>query len=417
MAPQAFDVVILAAGQGKRLQPVTYGYPKAMIRILEKPLLEWAVEGLLESLGDRLGKIVLVVGFEKEKIVSHFKAKPYAKRMAFVEQTEQLGTGDALRAAASKVSAESFFVLNGDAFFDPSLYSFLLQQVSKGPYIVAKQEADASSYGVLVTDESEFLRDLVEKPANSENRLVSTGTLLLPKHFFSYLDALKPSPRGELELTDALLQFAQKEKLKVISFPGFWTDVGYFWNYLHASEYALAHLMPEIRQGTVEDFVVIKGKLHLGKGSIIKSGTYIEGDAYVGEDAIVGPNAYLRKGVVIERNCHVGNSTELKASIVMRDSNAAHLSYVGDSILCEDVNLGAGTKIANLKFDASTILITLHGLKVDSKRNKLGAVVGKGTKTGVNASINCGVLIGEHCRVFPNVSVFKNQPSHAEVRE
>ncbi len=413
---ETFDVVILAAGQGKRLQPLTYHYPKSMIRILEKPLLEWAVEGVLSAFGDQLNRLVFVVGFEKEKIMEYFRHTPYASKLKFVEQEEQLGTADALKQAEPHVSTEHFFVLNGDSFFDPSLHDFLRSSMLQGPFLVAKQEQDASSYGVLITDESDFLRDLVEKPADSENRLVSTGTLFLPRHFFKYVHHVKLSSRNEYELTDALVAFARSEKLKVLEFQGFWTDVGYFWNYLHASQYALEHLMQEKNEGVMEDFVVVKGKLHLGKGSVIKSGTYIEGNAYIGENCVVGPNAYLRKGVVMERDCHVGNSTELKASILLKNSNAAHLSYIGDSILCEDVNFGAGTKIANLKFDASSILITLHGLRVDSKRNKLGAVIGKGTKTGINASINCGVLVGENCHIYPGVSVYKNLASNSEAK-
>ncbi|MBU1198068.1 NTP transferase domain-containing protein [Candidatus Micrarchaeota archaeon] len=413
---ERYDFVLLAAGQGKRLQPMTYSYPKSMIRVLQKPLLEWMVEGILETFGDQTNHIVMVVGFEKNKIVDHFRHKPYAKKLKFVEQKEQLGTADALKKAENAISTAFFFVLNGDSFFDPSLYSFLLKSTLEGPFLVAKQEKDASSYGVLIMDESDCLKDLVEKPLKSESNDVNTGTLFLPREFFSELRKVSLSKRKEFELTDALLSYAKRKPLKVVEFPGFWTDVGYFWNFLHANQYALEHLMTEAREGSLEPNVTVKGKLSVAKGAMIKSGTYIEGNAFIGENSVVGPHAYLRKGVVIESNCHVGHSTELKASVVMHNSNAAHLSYIGDSIVCENVNLGAGTMIANLKFDSSSIMITLHGLTIDSKRNKLGSVVGKGTKTGVNASINCGVLVGEDCRIFPGVSVYKNVPNGSQVK-
>ncbi|MFH1199651.1 MAG: bifunctional sugar-1-phosphate nucleotidylyltransferase/acetyltransferase [Candidatus Micrarchaeota archaeon] len=409
------DFVILAAGQGKRLAPITTGYPKAMVRILGKPLLEWIVEGALASFAGRVGKIVVVVGFEGERIRQNFASKPYSGKIEFVEQAQQKGTAHALAAASRAVTSESFFVLNGDAFFDPSVFDYLREQSGRGHFIIAKREHDTSSYGVIEKDEGDCLSGLVEKPRGSSDALVSTGTFFLPRSFFGLLE-VPLSKRGEHELTDAVLSYAKGNKLRVAEFPGFWTDVGYFWNYLHACEYALERLMPESRQGTIEDFAVVKGKLHLGAGSVIKSGSYIEGNAYIGENCVIGPNAYLRKGVVVEDNCHIGNSTEIKASVIMRNSNAAHLSYIGDSIVCESVNFGAGTKIANLKFDHSSIAIDVAGKRVDSRRNKLGAVVGKGTKTGVNVSINCGIFIGENCRIFPSSYVYNNLPDNSVFR-
>ncbi|MFH1106592.1 MAG: bifunctional sugar-1-phosphate nucleotidylyltransferase/acetyltransferase [Candidatus Micrarchaeota archaeon] len=413
---EKFDFVILAAGQGRRLQPITSNYPKSMVRILGKPLLEHAVEGILAAFGGRAAKIVIVVGFEGGKIRHYFSTKPYAHRLAFVEQEEQKGTAHALAQAEKAVSTDTFFVLNGDAFFDPSVYPFLAQSAGDAePFVIAKREHDASAYGVIVKDDSDFLEDLIEKPLKVEDQLVSTGTFMLPLGFFQHL-RVPLSRRGEYELTDAVLAFARKGKLRVAEFPGFWTDVGYFWNYLHACEYALERLMDTDREGVVEDFVVVKGRLHLGRGSVVKSGTYIEGNAFIGENSVVGPNAYLRKGVVVEDNCHVGNSTEIKSSVIMHNSNAAHLSYIGDSIVCENVNLGAGTKVANLKFDHSSIAIDLGGKRVDSRREKLGAVVGKNTKTGVNVSINCGIFVGENCRIFPSSYVYNNLPDNTTYR-
>ncbi|MFH1257855.1 MAG: bifunctional sugar-1-phosphate nucleotidylyltransferase/acetyltransferase [Candidatus Micrarchaeota archaeon] len=404
---EKFDFVLLAAGQGKRLRPITNSYPKTMVRILDKPLLEWMVEGIVENFGDSLGKIIIVVGFEKHRITAYFGKHAPTGKILFVEQNEQKGTADAVACTEKIVDAGHFFVLNADTFSDPSFFKLLKENAGSGPFIVTKREEDASSYGVVEV-EGGNLKGLVEKPLDAKNKLISTGTLFMPREFFSFLKDVKLSKRGEFEITDAVLEFAKKQPLKALEFGGYWTDVGYFWNYLSASEYALEKLLLPKLEGKVEEFVVVKGKLRVGKGSVVKSGTYIEGNVFIGENSVVGPNAYLRKGVVIEDNCHVGNSTEVKSSIIMHNSNAAHLSYIGDSIICENVNFGAGTKIANLKFDHSAIAIRNPDGKVISGRDKLGAVVGKNTKTGINVSINCGVLIGENCRISPAAYVYDN---------
>ncbi|MEK6954135.1 MAG: bifunctional sugar-1-phosphate nucleotidylyltransferase/acetyltransferase [Candidatus Micrarchaeota archaeon] len=407
-----FDFVLLAAGQGKRLRPITNSYPKTMVRILDKPLLEWIVEGIVTNFGDSLGKIIIVVGFEKHKITEYFQKHRHAQKIVFVEQKEQKGTADAVLQAQKVAQSPFFFVFNADTFFDPKFFELIKKNADSRPFIVTKREEDASAYGVVEVEGGNLV-GLIEKPADAKNKLISTGTLFMPITFFDYLKNVKISKRNEYEITDALLEFAKSQKLRVLEFDGYWTDVGYYWNYLSASEYALQNLMESKIEGKVEDFVVVKGKLHVGKGSVVKSGTYIEGNVFIGENTIVGPSAYLRKGVVIEDNCHIGNSTEVKSSIIMHNSNAAHLSYIGDSIICENVNFGAGTKIANLKFDHSAIAIKQEAGKVVSGRDKLGAVIGKNTKTGINVSINCGIMIGENCKISPAAYVYNNLENDA----
>jgi bifunctional UDP-N-acetylglucosamine pyrophosphorylase/glucosamine-1-phosphate N-acetyltransferase len=156
--------------------------------------------------------------------------------------------------------------------------------------------------------------------------------------------------------------------------------------------------------GAVEKNVHIEEKLFLSKGSVLKAGTRIEGNAYIGENCIIGPNAYLRGNVLIADNCRVANS-EIKNSIILSHTNVPHFSYVGDSIIGERVNLGAGAKIANLRFDNNNVKVDFFGTKIDSGRRKLGALIKSDTKIGINACINCGVIIGKNCFVFPGVFV------------
>ncbi len=173
-----------------------------------------------------------------------------------------------------------------------------------------------------------------------------------------------------------------------------------FWKYLEESEKIMEKIQEKI-EGTVEKNVSINGKLALGKNSVIKTGSYIEGNVFVGKNCKIGPNAYLRSGTVLLDNCHVGMS-EVKNSIFLGNSSAPHFNYVGDSILGENVNLGAGTKIANLRHDNKNIVVKLGKKSVDSGRRKLGALIGSGTKTGINSSINCGKFVKNNSKILPN---------------
>lgn len=173
-----------------------------------------------------------------------------------------------------------------------------------------------------------------------------------------------------------------------------------FWNFLDEFEEFFEKNFAEKKLGAIESNVQIHGKLFLSDGAVLKSGTYIEGNVFIGENAVVGPNAYLRKNVFIGKNCHIANS-ELKNSIILSDSNVPHFSYVGDSIIGENCNLGAGTKIANLRHDGKNVFVKLNGKKTDSKRRKLGALIGNNSKIGINASINCGTIIKANSCIMP----------------
>ena len=151
--------------------------------------------------------------------------------------------------------------------------------------------------------------------------------------------------------------------------------------------------------------MIINGTLRIGKGTILKSGTYIEGSVWIGDNCVIGPNAYLRNGTVLCGNNKVGASSEVKNSILMEGAKAPHHNYVGDSIIGENCNLGSGTKIANLRLDKNEIVVVHKGKKVNTKRRKLGAIVGDNTKTGINASINSGTILGSNVRIGPNAIV------------
>jgi len=147
--------------------------------------------------------------------------------------------------------------------------------------------------------------------------------------------------------------------------------------------------------------VVMKGIVVVGKGTVIHSGTYIEGPVVIANNSKIGPNCYLRPYTTIGNNCHVGNACEVKNSIIMDYSNVPHLNYVGDSIIGQHCNLGAGTTVANLKLDKNSISVVLNGKKIESKRRKLGMVMGDNVQTGINSIINVGTMIGNDVFIGP----------------
>ena len=147
----------------------------------------------------------------------------------------------------------------------------------------------------------------------------------------------------------------------------------------------------------------------MAAGARIRDGAYVEGPVTIRPGADVGPNAYVRGPTTIGPDVEVGNGVEIKHSVLMDETSVNHLSYVGDSVLGADVNFGAGTVVANLRHDDESVEMTVKGETVDTGRRKLGVVVGNGTKTGINTSLNAGVKLGVETMTRPGESVLKDR--------
>jgi carbonic anhydrase/acetyltransferase-like protein (isoleucine patch superfamily) len=143
----------------------------------------------------------------------------------------------------------------------------------------------------------------------------------------------------------------------------------------------------------------------LGEGTIVEPGALIKGPLIVGRDTEVRQGAYIRGDCLVGHGCVVGHTTEIKASIMLDGSKAGHFAYIGDSILGRDVNLGAGTKLANLKMIPGNVSIRVEGKRVDTGRRKLGAILGDNTETGCNSVTAPGTLLGPSSIVYPAIAV------------
>ena len=156
--------------------------------------------------------------------------------------------------------------------------------------------------------------------------------------------------------------------------------------------------------------LIMAGAILLGDRIEIGSGTLIEGGATIKEPTIIGnctevrQGAYIRGYALIGNRCVVGHATEIKHSIFLDDAKAGHFAYLGDSILGNNANLGAGTKFANLKFTPGTVTFFKDGSLFDSKLRKFGAILGDGAQTGCNSVTNPGTILGKRGILMPNTT-------------
>ena len=393
------QTVILAAGRGTRMGALTNTLPKPMLPVAGRPLVAHTVDAAIEAGATR---IVLVVGYESAAVKAYFESDTFGVPVSFVQQAEQRGTGDAVRSAVSHLKSGPFVVLNGDGLYDHESLSHLYEV---GPAVGSYRVPNPETYGVLRTD-GDCVTGIVEKPAEPLSDLINTGAYAFPAAAREWLD-VGESERGEIELTDVLQRACDHATVRPVPFQR-WLDVGRPWELLAANEWKLPELAAEIR-GEVSDDAHLTGTVVVESGATVRPGVVIEGPAYVGESASVGPNAYVRGATMLGPNTQVGHSVEIKNSVVMRDTSIGHLSYVGDSVLGEDVNFGAGTVVANLRHDDSTVRATIKGERTDTGRRKFGVVCGPATKTGINTSLNAGVTLSEGTTTAPGEVVTRDR--------
>lgn len=408
--------VILTAGEGTRMRPLTTTRPKTMLITGGKPLIQYNIESLRDA---GIKDITLVVGYKKEVIQEYFgDGSDFGVNINYAVQDGQLGTAHAIGSAEEFID-ESFIVLNGDIIVSYDLIRNLIEKYAtrtsndvKSVLTLIEVE-DPSSYGIVSTMNDKIV-EIIEKPSleDAPSNLANAGIYLFGIEIFDAIRETELSERGEYEITDSLAIELEKgyEILGLISREP-WMDVGRPWELLKSNADFLEKMEDDI-QGEIEENVTIHGPVHLGKNSIIRSGCYIQGPVFIGDNCDVGPNTYLRPNSCLCNDVSVGNAVEIKNSIIMDGTNVSHLSYVGDSVIGVKCNLGAGTNLANLRFDDKHVKVTVKGERVDSGLRKLGAIFGDGVKTGINTSVNPGVKIGNGsfinagCVIYQDIDSF-----------
>ena len=404
--------VILAAGKGERLRPLTDDRPKVILKVANRPIIEY----VLESLYPFVDEFVVVVRYRKEKLIETLGDEFGGKPITYVEQLPGEGTAKAIESARENVDGE-FIVVNGDIYFEEKAIRELVSAFRReraDVAMVVKHFEDLSHFGKVEIDKGKVTR-VLEKPGKVPG-YANLGIYAFRSRVFEFIEKTELSARGEYEITDTInLMIGDNLKVIAVPYDGYWNDIGRPWDLLELNEYLLkTKLRHEIR-GTVEEGATVIPPVEIGEGTIVRSGAYIVGPVKIGRNSRIGPNCFIRPYTSIGDNCHIGNAVEVKNSIIMDNSNAPHLNYVGDSIIGENTNLGAGTITANLRHDRGNVRVEIKGKLEDSGRHKLGAIIGHNVKTGINVSIYPGRKLGSNSFIGPGVIVDGNVPPNSLV--
>lgn len=406
--------IIAAAGKGTRLYPIGITTSKTLVKILNKPIIEWSIDALVKN--DIKDIIVVISGDEFGDQVKDHLAKININNVnfEFVIQKEKLGTAHVFQMAKDLIgNDEEFIALYGDDLYGPDNIKQLLEHDLS---IIGQKVEDPEKWGIFEQDANNNLVRLVEKPTEYIGNLAHIGCMKLHSRIFELFDRLEMTERREYELTDSITLLAQEKPIKVLEANDYWLPVGYPWHIIDATEVLAPKVESDIK-GEVEANVIIRGKLILPESSKILANTYIDGNLIVGENTVIGPNVMIRDNVVIGDNCWIKFASEVKNSVI-GDKCKIHAGYIGDSIFGNEINFPtsiAGSylgsfPVARVGSDPETntdVKTLVKNNYVDTTRHKFGAVIGDKVQIGINTVIFPGMKIWPGTVTSPN-EVVKN---------
>ena len=378
MGTAAVSAVILAAGEGRRLEPLTNRRPKPMVPVANRPLLEHVLEAVVAA---GIDHVVFVVGYRQERIRNHFgDGDEWGIDVEYVEQSTQLGTGHAVLQAEPAVDGP-FVVVNGDRIVDPSIVTTVCDRAASGetPTVAVTRVDNPQAYGV-VTLEGDRVVAIDEKP----DVPVETGRINAGVYGFSpaIFEAIRETTTaGELTITATLNDVASAAGVYAVSYDGRWLDVSNLWDLL-AVNAALIGADEAASESTVGEAVASETTgAHADSVSVAD-------DAVLADTVRVGPNVTLGGATAIGRNATVEAGAVVENAVVFPDAVIGAGAVVRGAIVAGNARIGPNATVAG---EPATVVVgdTVH------HDVALSGVVGDNATIGAGATITDGAVVGD----------------------
>lgn len=404
-------LIILAGGASSRMWPLR-----------EKSLLRFGAEPLMISQLQRyrtlgFSQVVIVANPDnRDEIAALVQPLTALMRIDVVVQAEPKGMGDALLQVAPALADHPhapIYITQVHDVVDDTLHAAMLKAFasdSTTTYLAGYEREDYFPGGYLSVDSAGRITAIIEKPG-PDNRPSNLVNIVAHIHADAarLLDAVRAEYTRDIPGDDhyerAMDRLMKETVYRVVPYQGHWSALKYPWHVLDIMDYYLSKIDGQIiGEGVyIAPTAALVGNVYIGAGAKIFPGAAVVGPAYIGEGTIVGNNSLVRASMVLD-HCEVGFTTEVARSYVA-DRCAMHACRVLDSVFGERVNFSAGCTTANLRIDHGVVSSSVKGQRIESGRNKLGAIIGNDTFLAVDVMTMPGVKIGERVQVGPGTHV------------
>lgn len=401
-------VLILAGGKSERFWPLE---EKNLLPFLGVPLLFHQID-LLRKVG--FSEIIIVCN---QNLFSKLKTSEKTKGLKLVIQKGEGQAAAVLSASQFLGEDEKLLIVNANDVVEERLFSDVLKIVWEKEIDGSLVAVEMEKYfpgGYLVADKNGFVKKVVEKPKVGQEP--SNLVRIVVDYFQNAQEIISlikkcGGPKDKV-YEEALSLMTKEKKIKLIKYNGFWGYLKYPWHVLGVMDYFLGQIKKSqiAKNSQIAKSAVVEGPVIIKEGVRILENAKIVGPCYLGKEVVVGNNAMIRQSMVGE-GCIVGFSTDMVRSYVGADS-WFHANYIGDSIVADNVSLGSGAVLANLRLDEKNIFSFVRGEKINTQREKLGVIIGEGSRVGVNTSIMPGVKVGRNCFVGVGLVLGQDLPDN-----
>jgi len=334
--------LILSGGRGTRLRPVTYSTAKQLVPVANKPILHYVIENIIKAgitdigiiispeTGDEIKESVLKVNFPAD--------------FSFIVQDYPGGLAHAVKVARNYLKDEPFVMYLGDNLIGSDINDFVKEFEEEKPdaIILLKEVEDPRMFGVAVINEKGEIIKLVEKPKEPPSNLALVGVYLFSPSIHTAIDRIKPSWRGELEITDAIQELVNMgKKVKAHILKSWWLDTGKKDDLLNANRVVLDEWVQEDIKGVVESSKVI-GRVKIEEGAFIKD-SIIRGPVVIGKGAKI-LNSFIGPYTSIGNECVVENSS-IEYSVIMEKSEIKDIERIDESLIGRNAKVTKGSSV------------------------------------------------------------------------
>ncbi len=328
--------LVLSGGKGTRLRPITHTSAKQLVPIANKPILFYGLESIAKAGIKEVGIIVGDTHAEIKAAVG--TGSKFGLKVTYIHQEAPLGLAHAVKIAEKFMAGDDFVMYLGDNLLADGIEKFVQEFKKNRPtsQILLTKVADPSQFGVAELMANGKIKKLEEKPKKPKSDLALVGVYLFDKTIFKAVNAIKPSPRGELEITDAI-QYLIDKKYTVSPHlvSGWWKDTGKLADLLEANRLVLER-MESKNQGTVDAASQLEGKVIIEKGAKVINST-IRGPAIIGEksvvrDSFVGPFTAIYHDSILDKS-------EIEHSIVLENSKIEGIKRIADSLIGQNATV------------------------------------------------------------------------------
>ena len=331
--------LILAGGAGTRLRPITHTSAKQLVPVANKPILFYGIEAMVSA---GITEIGVIVGDTRDEVMAALgDGSQWGAHITFIPQDAPLGLAHCVLIAADFLGDDDFVMYLGDNLLEQDLGAFVRAfEAARGTdepptaQILLKRVPDPHRFGIAELDEAGHVVRLVEKPADPPTDLALVGVYLFDRTINDAVRAIAPSPRGELEITDAI-QWLVDQGLRVRQeeLTGWWIDTGKLTPLLEANRLLLEKIDTRL-DGDVDEASTVDGRVVVEAGATVVAST-LRGPLVIGAGAVV-EHSFIGPFSAIGDRCVVRNS-EIEHSVVMSDSRIDDIPRLEDSLIGKDV--------------------------------------------------------------------------------